>query len=278
MSVIDAKYVLLLNKVLMRGVERESRVGSTMSLFGEIITVPLSFTTLPLLTCRKMYPAGIVGELAAFIRGCTTEAEFRAFGCNYWKGNAEVWPQNYSVPESQWQLGPIYGAQWRNWRGADGVVVDQLVNLVEGIKRDPLSRRHVLTTWQPAELDSMCLPPCHLLAQFYVTNDGELDCAVYMRSVDVVLGLPADIMLYGMLTMLIAKETGYKPGRLTMLLGDTHVYTRHIDIARQMYAEIDHPIPCCILDSDSTLFDFIPSDLEIIYNEHGDKLTFEINV
>lgn len=224
MAIIDDAYKILCGQVLRHGYVRPSRVGETLSLPGLTIKTWDVANEFPVLSSRKIFMRGILGELAAFLRGATLLRQFREQGCNYWDHNAAQWEQNQGVPAVYQQVGRIYGAQWRSW-GVHGI--DQIKSLVQGIAMDPYGRRHLLTTWNPEELDQMCLPPCHLLAQFYVRN-RHLDCIVYMRSVDLALGLPSDLVLYATLLMLVAKETGYTPGTLHMQFGDAHVYQPHI--------------------------------------------------
>jgi thymidylate synthase len=218
----------------------------------------------PILTTRKMHIAGIAGELAAFLRGATTLKEFKDFGCNYWDANAAAWHANKGVPVEAQRVGHIYGAQWRYF-GASGV--NQIAMLQEGLVNNPFGRRHLLTTYDPSTLDDGCLPPCHLLTQFNVTNEQKLDAIVYMRSVDLCLGLPTDVALYAMLLILTAQSTGYTPGRLAFMMGDTHVYHAHSDML-QVQVLRDIGIPCqWKLDENSSLDDFKPEHFELVgYN------------
>jgi thymidylate synthase len=225
MALIDTAYKVLCEQVLRNGYVKPSRVGETLSLPGLSIKTWNVEQEFPVLSSRKIYLTGILGELAAFLRGATMLREFKEQGCNYWDHNASQWKRNAGVPQEDWEVGHIYGAAWRNWGSTE---LDQIAALVAGIKADPYGRRHLLTTWNPEKLADMALPPCHLLAQFYAHNDT-LDCIVYMRSVDLALGLPSDLVLYGALLMLVAKETGMQAGRLHMQFGDAHVYKPHIE-------------------------------------------------
>lgn len=225
MALIDTAYKVLCEQVLRNGYVKPSRVGETLSLPGLSIKTWKVDQEFPVLSSRKIFLPGILGELAAFLHGATKLREFKEQGCNYWDHNASQWHVNKDVLQEDWSVGRIYGAQWRDW-GVSGL--DQIAELIAGIKADPYGRRHLLTTWNPEELGDMCLPPCHLLAQFYV-HDDTLDCIVYMRSVDLALGLPSDLVLYGALLMLVAKETGMKAGSLHMQFGDAHIYKPHIE-------------------------------------------------
>ena len=267
-------YLDLVNTVLENGEGRKTRAGDTIALFGTQLAIhDLSKGHFPVLTTRRMYLPGIVGELAAFIRGATTVAEFKEFGCNYWDMNAATWSENAGICPENHVVGNIYGAKWRNFHG-----VDQLRELVENLKFNPMSRRHLLTTYDPSETYH-CLPPCHLMAQFNVTNDNALDCIVYMRSVDLILGLPSDVVLYSLLLVLLAKECDYSVGKLVFMLGDTHVYTDHIALfeTTQRRRHI-LPLPSWRLHEDTQLFDFLPSDFQLVDYKHHDPIKYTFNV
>lgn len=224
MSKYEADYFQLLNEVASSGDYRDSRAGPTIGKFGMMFKVDsLREGKFPILTTRTMYPLGIFGELGAFLEGSEMLADFKAHGCNYWDMNAQQWHVNNGLAPDDMQVGRIYGVQWREWNGYH----DQLGDLVEGIRNNPYGRRHLVTAWNPSELDQMCLPPCHYAFQAYVTTDGYLDLVVNMRSVDLCLGLPADVVLYAAFLILLAKQTGYKPGTLTWMLGDAHIYQNH---------------------------------------------------
>lgn len=253
MALIDTAYKVLCEQVLRHGYTKPSRVGDTLSLPGLSIKTWNVAQEFPVLSSRKIFLTGVLGELAAFLRGATTLAEFKAQNCNYWDHNAAQWALNEGIPKEHWSVGRIYGAQWRKW-GRTGL--DQIAALVDGIKTDRYGRRHLLTTWNPEELDAMCLPPCHLLAQFYAHGDV-LDCVVYMRSVDLALGLPSDLVLYATLLMLVAKEVDMKPGTLHMQFGDAHVYRPHIEQLQEQLQR--HPPtvgPYATLSHDATLDSF----------------------
>jgi thymidylate synthase len=264
-------YLNLLDTVLELGQNRHSRVGDTISVFGQSITIDsLKHGYFPLVTTRKLSPRGVLGELAAFLWGAQSLKAFKTFGCNYWDHNAKQWEMNEGLPVDNMSVGRIYGVQWRDWNGKH----DQLAALVDGICNDPTGRRHILTTWNPSELDQMCLPPCHLLAQFYVTSDGYLDCIVYMRSVDICLGLPSDISLYAALLVLVAHETNLKPGKLTFFLGDAHVYAEHLKGAAEQLNRTPLPLPRYTLHKGSSLFNFHPDDLQIIDYAHHEAIKY----
>jgi thymidylate synthase len=248
-------YLRLASQVLGYGYLKPSRVGNTYSQPGLSMQSMLVSHEFPILTTRKVFIKGIIGELAAFLDGADWLHQFKAHGCNYWDHNAAQWKRNIGQPPEEHYLGRIYGVQWRDW-GRHGM--DQLAALVHGIKSDKYGRRHILTTWNPEELDEMCLPPCHLLAQFYV-RDNTLDCIVYMRSVDIALGLPSDLVLYGALLMLVAKEVDMAPGRVYMQFGDAHIYEAHVAQLKTQLARPTRLVGATArLREDASLFNFKP--------------------
>ena len=270
----EAGYCALVDSVIINGSTRTTRAGSTHQLFGTQLTIDcMESGYFPILTQRQIFYKGVFGELAAFLRGATELKEFKELGCNYWDMNAKAWPTNKGRKDDDMSVGLIYGAQWRNWEGK----LDQIKELIEGIKTNAWSRRHILTTWNPGEIEDMCLPPCHLLAQFNVRADGRLDVCVTMRSVDLILGLPSDVVLYAGLLLLICRETGYAPGKIIFQMGDTHIYTNHlVQWAKQRLAT-KYVLPTwdlyeCDVDS------FHPRDLVLVNYKHGDKLDYSFNV
>ena len=244
-----------------------------MQLFGSTLPIlDLTRGEFPLLTTRKMRPYGIFGELAAFLEGTTSLQRFKDLGCNYWDDNAAKWSRNAGLPKEQWSVGKIYGANWRCF-GAHGV--DQIDMLQESLVRDPYGRRHLLTTYDPSELDNGCLPPCHLLTQFNVRG-GELDAIVYMRSVDLCLGLPTDVALYAALLIVLANSVGYKPGRIAFMMGDTHVYAKHMDTLQEQVLRVAGT-PCTWqLDENATVDNFHPGMLKIINYVPQEALRYEL--
>ena len=277
MSKFEQEYVALVSTVLAHGERRPSRAGDTIGIFSAgLQTSCLEDGEFPILTQRKIFPTGVLGELAAFLRGTTDLQTFKDFGCNYWDANAVAWDCNAGRPIEQQEVGRIYGAQWRTWTGDRGVV-DQVERLVRDLQYHPYSRRHLLTTYNPAELDEGCLPPCHLLAQFNVRTSKHLDCIVTMRSVDLCLGLPSDIILYATLMLLLCNETGCIPGKLTFMLGDTHVYANHVSqfqahTQRQMYR-----LPAFELNESAKLDTFRTEDMRLINYQHSGVLSYELN-
>jgi len=270
----EVDYRNLVSHVIMYGEHKPSRAGFTVSTFGTVIRIDcLENGEFPILTQRKIYTAGILGELAAFLQGATTLQEFRAAGCNYWDANAATWAPNQGLEPKDQSVGRIYGAQWRDW----AYELDQLEALIKGLKSDPYSRRHLLTTYDPSQLSEMCLPPCHLLAQFNVRTTKQLDCIITMRSVDLCLGLPSDIILYATLMLILCNETGYTPGKLTFMLGDTHVYRDHIDVFQEHAARPMHRLPAFTLSPVAGIDTFTAQHLTLINYKHSGVLNYEFH-
>lgn len=277
MSRFETLYRNLVARTIMQGEHRPSRVGYTVALFGTTLQIDcLAHGLFPILTQRRIYPKGILGELAGFLRGATAVQEFKDLGCNYWDDNAAKWSRNAGVAPAEQSVGKVYGAQWRYWTANQGTW-DQLKVLVHALRTEPYSRRHLLTAYNPAELDEGCLPPCHLLAQFNVRTTKQLDCIVTMRSADLCLGLPSDIILYATLLLLLCHETGYTPGTLTFMMGDSHVYKNHIDMAQ---IQLNRPLlalPGYYLRAGATLDTFMPGDLTLQNYAHAGPISYELN-
>lgn len=219
MSLLDERYKKLCERVLAHGYHKTSRVGDTISLPGQSLSTAPLYEAFPLLTTRQIFYKGVFGELAAFLQKATTVAEFEQAGCPYWAHNAAQWKTGDGET-----VGRIYGSLWRDWRGRQ----DQLRDVLANLTKDLDGRRHIVTAWDPLELDKGCLPPCHILFQFYV-HDNILDCVVYMRSVDLALGLPSDLVLYGALLVVATAQTGLRAGRLHFHFGDAHIYKGHVE-------------------------------------------------
>lgn len=231
------QYLELLRRITEEGTDRPDRTGTgTRSVFGHQMRCDLA-DGFPLLTTKKLHLRSIVHELLWFIHGDTNVAGLHEHGVTIW----DEWA------DEEGELGPIYGAQWRRWRTADGGTIDQLARLVEAIREDPTSRRLVVSAWNVGELDAMALPPCHLLFQFYVAR-GRLSCQLYQRSADVFLGLPFNIASYALLTMMVAQVTDLAPGELILSLGDAHLYSNHFEQAREQLAREPRPLPEMRLD------------------------------
>lgn len=225
-------YLGLLNKVLINGTLHDNRTGiPTVRTTGAMLEFNMALG-FPAVTTKKLAFKAVVGELIGFIRGYTSAEQFRRLGCNVWDANAnqnEAWLAN-PHREGTDDLGRIYGAQWRSWTCGDLITLDQLGKAIHEIQNNPQSRRIVVTAWQPAELDQMALPPCHLLFQYHVdVAAGELSMTMYQRSCDLFLGVPFNIASYALLLELTARACGLKAGKLVMFLADVHIYKNHMD-------------------------------------------------
>ena len=231
-------YLELVHRALTEGERRADRTGvGTRSLFGHQIRFDLA-DGFPLLTARRIHWRSVVHELLWFIRGETNVRYLRENGVSIW----DEWA------DERGELGPVYGKQWRRWETADGEVVDQLRNVIEQIKRDPHSRRLIVSAWNVGDIPRMALAPCHVLFHFYVTGSGRLSCQLYQRSADLFLGVPFNIASYALLTHLVAQVTDLRPGEFVHTFGDAHLYENHLDQARELLARDPRPLPTLALD------------------------------
>ena len=253
------KYLDLLRDARDKGVEKTDRTGTgTRSVFGRQLRFDLA-DGFPLVTTKKLHLRSIVHELLWFLKGDTNIAYLKENGVSIW----DQWA------DENGDLGPVYGKQWRFWAAPDGRVIDQMAALLDGLKRDPDSRRHILSAWNPADIDAMALPPCHCLFQFYVA-DGTLSCQLYQRSADIFLGVPFNIASYALLTMMVAQATGMKPGEFIHTFGDAHLYLNHLDQADLQLTRDPRPLPVMTLNPGVTnLFTFRFEDFELTgYDPH----------
>jgi thymidylate synthase len=226
------EYLDLLELVLQRGAPRADRTGvGTRAVFGAQARFDLR-AGFPLLTTKKVHLKSIIHELLWFLRGETNVGPLRAQGVTIW----DEWADEHG------DLGPVYGAQWRHWRAADGREIDQIAEVIAQIKKTPHSRRLMVSAWNPGDLDRMALSPCHALFQFFV-NEGELSCQLYQRSADLFLGVPFNIASYALLTMMVAQVCGLKPGDFVHTFGDLHLYENHLDQARLQLSREPRPLP-----------------------------------
>ncbi|KAB2960126.1 MAG: thymidylate synthase [Thermoanaerobaculia bacterium] len=225
-------YLDLLRHVLEHGVEKSDRTGTgTRSVFGYQMRFDLR-AGFPLVTTKKLHVRSIVHELLWFLSGSTNVAYLRDHGVTIW----DEWA------DERGELGPVYGHQWRAWPGRDGGAIDQIARVVESIRTQPDSRRHIVSAWNPADLGRMALPPCHALFQFWVAR-GELSCQLYQRSADVFLGVPFNIASYALLTAMMAQVCELRPGELVHTFGDVHLYLNHLDQARLQLEREPRPLP-----------------------------------
>ena len=243
----------LLRRILAEGHAKSDRTGTgTLSVFGHQMRFDLA-AGFPLVTTKRVHLKSIVHELVWFLRGDTNIGYLRENGVGIW----DEWA------DAAGDLGPVYGHQWRSWTGADGRVVDQIAAVQEEIRRNPDSRRLVVTAWNPAELHRMALAPCHCLFQFYVA-DGRLSCQLYQRSGDVFLGVPFNIASYALLTHMMAQTTGLEPGEFVHTLGDAHLYRNHLDQARLQLERTPRPLPRLLLNPDvRSVTDFAYADVTV---------------
>jgi thymidylate synthase len=226
------QYHDLLRLVLETGVERSDRTGTgTLSVFGAQARFNLR-ERFPLLTTKKLHLKSIIYELLWFLRGDTNIKYLNEHGVSIW----DEWA------DENGNLGRVYGAQWRDWRGLNGIHVDQITKVISEIRENPSSRRLIVSAWNPAEIDTMALPPCHVLFQFYV-NEGELSCQLYQRSADLFLGVPFNIASYSLLTMMVAQACDLKPGDFVHTFGDLHLYSNHLEQAREQLGRDCRTLP-----------------------------------
>lgn len=226
------QYLNLMRHVLENGAIKSDRTGTgTRSVFGWQMRFDLA-DGFPLLTTKKLHTRSIIHELLWFLQGDTNIRYLKENGVRIW----DEWA------DANGDLGPVYGKQWRNWAMPDGRSIDQITQLIEGIKRNPDSRRHMVTAWNPGEVDKMKLPPCHALFQFYVAN-GKLSCQLYQRSADIFLGVPFNIASYALLTQMVAQVCELQPGEFIHTLGDAHIYANHIEQSQLQLTRDTRPLP-----------------------------------
>ena len=293
-------YLQLLQDILDNGEIKDDRTGvGTISVFGRSIRFDLR-RGFPAVTTKKLAWKACVGELLWFIEGSQDERRLAEITHGSREGAVTIWTPNALAPywkdkaEFEGDLGRIYGVQWRDWKKYtlktvndyvdhnsnattyfDAKVteesVDQLKNLLDGLIKDPNGRRHILSAWNVGDLDQMALPPCHVMSQFYVNKNHELSCHMYQRSVDVFLGLPFNIASYALLTHLIAHHCNLKVGELIISTGDTHIYTNHVDQAKEQLSREPHPLPTLMLNSQkNNIFEMTMQDIHLEnYQSHG---------
>jgi len=233
------QYLDLLDYVLKNGIQKQDRTGTgTISVFGYQMRFDLR-ENFPLLTTKKLHLRSILHELLWFLKGATN--------IKYLTDNkVSIWNE---WADANGNLGPVYGYQWRSWPKPDGSHVDQVKQVVDSIRNNPDSRRHIVSAWNVGYLDQMALPPCHLLFQFYVAN-GELSCQMYQRSCDIFLGVPFNIASYALLTTMMAQATGLKPGEFIHTLGDAHIYLNHIEQVKLQLTREPLPLPQMVINSE----------------------------
>ena len=246
-------YLELLGRALSHGAKKSDRTGTgTLSLFGPQLRFDLA-QGFPLLTTKKLHTKSIIYELLWLLRGDTNVHWLQEHGVSIW----DEWAN------AQGELGPVYGKQWRSWQGADGKTTDQIAQVVEEIRKNPDSRRLVVSAWNVGDLPKMALAPCHALFQFYVAN-GKLSCQLYQRSGDIFLGVPFNIASYALLTMMIAQVTKLQPGELVHTLGDAHLYSNHVEQAKLQLSREPRPLPRMLLNPEvKSIFEFKYEDFKL---------------
>ncbi|MGF9910359.1 thymidylate synthase [Brevibacillus porteri] len=262
------QYLDLCQRILDEGVTKEDRTGTgTTSVFGHQMRFDLS-EGFPMVTTKKLHMKSIIHELLWFLSGDTNVRYLQENGVRIWNEWAD----------ENGDLGPVYGSQWRSFTGRDGKTVDQIQWVIDEIKRNPDSRRLIVSAWNPAELDKMALPPCHLLFQFYVAN-GKLSCQLYQRSGDTFLGVPFNIASYALLTHMVAHVTGLEVGDFVHTIGDAHLYLNHIEQVKLQLTREPKPLPKLVLSPEVTsIFDFEYEDIEIVGYESHPHIKGEVAV
>ena len=262
------QYLDLLSDVLKNGTDRPDRTGTgTRSVFGRQLRFDLG-QGFPLLTTKKVHLKSIIYELLWFLQAGTNVRWLQERGVTIW----DEWA------DENGDLGPVYGSQWRSWPDGRGGTIDQIANVVESIRTRPDSRRHIVTAWNPAEVDDMALPPCHALFQFYVA-EGRLSCQLYQRSGDVFLGVPFNIASYALLTLMVAQVTRLEPGDFVLSLGDVHLYANHFEQAREQLRRDPRSLPRMTLNPDrSSIFDFEFDDFLLTGYDPHPRIKAEIAV
>jgi len=262
------QYLDLMDRILREGALKPDRTGTgTRSGFGHQMRFDLA-EGFPLVTTKKLHVKSIVRELLWFLAGDTNIRYLKEHGVRIW----DEWA------DESGELGPVYGQQWRSWPSKDGAAIDQIGQVIEQIKKDPYSRRLIVTAWNPAEIDKMALPPCHCLFQFYVV-DGALSCQLYQRSADVFLGVPFNIASYALLTMMVAQVTGLKAGDFIHTFGDAHLYLNHLEQARLQLTRKPRPLPAMTLNPDvKDMFAFQYEDFSLQGYEPHPHIKAEVAV
>ena len=253
------QYLDLLARIREHGIHKDDRTNTgTLSVFGHQMRFDLA-DGFPLVTTKKLHVKSIVHELLWFLQGSTNVRYLNEHGVTIWNEWAD----------DKGELGPLYGRQWRSWPTPDGRHIDQIANVVEGLKRDPNSRRHIVSAWNVGELDQMALSPCHCLFQFYV-GEGRLSCQLYQRSADVFLGVPFNIASYALLTLMMAQVTGLDPGEFVHTFGDAHLYLTHLDQADEQLKRNPRALPRMEINQEvRSLFDFAYEDFKLVgYDPH----------
>ena len=262
------QYLDLLTRVLDEGAQKGDRTGTgTKSVFGHQMRFDLS-KGFPALTTKKLHLRSIIHELLWFLQGNTNVKYLQ-------ENNVRIWNE---WADENGELGPIYGYQWRSWPGQNGEHIDQISQIIDSIKNNPNSRRHIVNAWNVSEIKNMALPPCHILFQFYVA-DGKLSCQLYQRSADIFLGVPFNIASYALLTMMVAQVTGLKPGEFVHTLGDAHIYLNHLNQVKLQLTRNTFDLPQMHINPEiKSIFDFKYEDFELKNYKAHPSIKGEISV
>ncbi|TNE58247.1 MAG: thymidylate synthase [Alphaproteobacteria bacterium] len=262
------QYLDLLSKVRREGAQKTDRTGTgTLSVFGHQMRFDLG-QGFPVLTTKKLHLKSIIHELLWFLSGDTNIRYLKENGVSIW----DEWA------DENGNLGPVYGAQWRSWPNPDGTTTDQITKLLDSLRNNPDSRRHIVSAWHVSLVDQMALPPCHCLFQFYVA-EGKLSCQLYQRSADIFLGVPFNIASYALLTQMVAQVTGLQPGEFIHTLGDAHLYLNHLEQADLQLTRKPGPLPEMHLNPEiRSLFDFKFEDFELVGYEAAASIAAPIAV
>lgn len=262
------QYLELLNRILNEGTRKSDRTGTgTLSVFGHQMRFDMA-EGFPLLTTKKLHLKSIIYELLWFLRGDTNVKYLHDHGVSIW----DEWA------DENGELGPIYGHEWRSWPDYQGGTIDQIANVVDQIRRTPDSRRMIVSAWNVAEVDSMALPPCHTMFQFYVA-EGRLSLQLYQRSADTFLGVPFNIASYALLLQMMAQVTGLQPGEFIHTTGDTHLYLNHLDQARLQLTRTSRKLPRMVINPDvKSIFDFTYEDFSLEGYDPWPHIKAEVSV
>ena len=263
----DHSYEDLLREVLDSGVRKDDRTGTgTRSVFARQLRYDLS-KGFPLITTKRVFTRGVIVELLWFLSGCSNIQPLL-------DQNVHIWDE---WADAQGELGPVYGVQWRSWPDGDGGSIDQIAKLVEDLRRDPDSRRHIVSAWNVSQLDKMALAPCHAFFQVWV-GDGRLSLQVYQRSADLFLGVPFNLASYALLTHMLAQQTGYEPGELIWTGGDCHIYSNHEDQVRTQLQRDPYPFPTLQLRQRDSITDYQVEDVVVSGYQHHPTIKAPIAV
>jgi thymidylate synthase len=257
-----------MKRILDTGTKREDRTGTgTLSIFGHQMRFDLQ-AGFPVITTKKLHLKSIIHELLWFLKGDTNIQYLKDNGVRIW----DEWA------DENGDLGPVYGKQWRSWQTPDGRVIDQITNVVEALKKNPYSRRHMVVAFNPSDVDQMALPPCHAFFQFYVA-DGKLSCQLYQRSADVFLGVPFNIASYALLTLMMAQVCGLTPGEFIHTFGDAHLYLNHVEQAKLQLTRETRPLPRMLVNpAVKNIFDFKFEDFQLIDYDPHPHIKAEVSV